>query len=97
MLKHGEINPLNVFGLRQLEHCPPHFHRVVFDMSTNEKRIRDWIYENLEGRFWLGDVFEDAQGSTVMHKCAAFEEHGESTYFSLLLDTINNWEYRPFR
>ena len=56
MLKHGEPNPLNVFGLRKLDHCPPHFERVVFDIKTSEKQITDWIHENLSGRFYLGDA-----------------------------------------
>ena len=55
MLKHGEINPLNVFGLRRMDHCPPHFEKVYFDLRTSEKHISDWIYEHLIGRFWFGD------------------------------------------
>lgn len=91
MLKYGEVNPLNVFGLRQLEHCPPHFTQVPFDLSTSEKKIKDWIYENLEGRFYFGDyIFSDDEG-TKMRKCAAFELHGEASYFGLLLDKINTW------
>ena len=91
MLKHGEINPLNVFGLRQMSHCPPHFERVPFDIRTSEKKISDWIYENLSGRFWLGDVFEDGQSDSVSSrcKCVAFEEHSEASYFALNLDQLN--------
>ena len=54
MLKHGEVNPLDVFGLRKLDHCPPHFERVIFDLRLSKKDIIDWIYENLEGRFYHG-------------------------------------------
>ena len=91
MIKHGEVNPLNVFGLRQLEHCPPHFAQVPFDLATSEKRITDWIYENLDGRFYFGDyIFSDDDG-TKMRKCAAFELHSEASYFSLFLDKVNTW------
>lgn len=90
MLKYGEVNPLNVFGLRLVEHCPPHFERVTFDIRTSAKQISDWIYENLEGRFWLGDVYDSGPtGSVSINKCAAFEKHSEASYFSLMLDTIN--------
>jgi len=92
MLKHGEINPLNVFGLREVNHLPPHFSQVPFNISTTEKHIKDWIYENLEGRFWLGDIYNSSGKTAEMHKCAAFEVHSEASYFSLLLDQINKWE-----
>jgi len=92
MLKHGEINPLNVFGLRQMSHCPPHFSRVSFDLATTDKRITDWIYENLSGRFWYGDSYYTTDtGSTVMQKSVAFERHSEASYFSLMLDKFNSW------
>lgn len=95
MLKHGEINPLNIFGLREIKHCPPHFCKVTFDLKTSEKNIKDWIYENLSGRFWLGDVYSESQTESFqMEKCVAFEVHAESSYFSLMLDTFNTWEYK---
>tara|TARA_R110000822_G_scaffold35128_2_gene99166 strand:+ start:1584 stop:1868 length:285 start_codon:yes stop_codon:yes gene_type:complete len=94
MLKHGEVNPINVHGLRRLEHWPPHFERVVFDIRTSQKSISDWIYENLEGRFWIGDTYNTTGGgSTSLNKCAAFEKHSEASYFSLVLDTINKSEW----
>lgn len=91
MLKYGEINPLNVFGLRQLTtHCPPHFEKVVFDIKTSEKRITDWIYENLSGRFWISDVYTGHDNDKpAMCKCVAFEEKSEASYFALCLDQIN--------
>jgi len=93
MLKYGEINPLNVFGLRRIEHKPPHFESVIFDIKTHEKKISDWIYENLSGRFWLGDIFaEDSNSSMAKSKCAAFEIHSEASYFALRIDQINKWE-----
>lgn len=100
MLKHGEINPLNVFGLRKVDHRPPHFDPVLFEIKTSEKKILDWIYENLEGRFWMGDVYSDpgSQKSTgeffdktSMCKCVAFEEHSEASYFALCLDQVNTY------
>lgn len=86
MLKHGEINPLNVHGLRRVStHCPPHFVRVVFTSTStsNQKKITDWIWENLHGRFYLA---EDQQSNTI----AAFELPDESTFFSLTLSTITD-------
>ena len=62
MLKHGEVNPLNVHGLRELAYCPPHFTTVTVNyFEYNDRKIKDWIYENLTGRFYQGlvDVRED--------------------------------------
>lgn len=90
MLKHGEANPLNVFGLRQLAHCPPHFERVEFDNYASEKDIANWIYENLSGRFYIG--YRDIERSGVPFQRqmnVAFELVSEASYFSLLLPQIN--------
>jgi hypothetical protein len=91
MLKHGEANPLAVFGLRQLEHCPPHFHPVQFSLNVSQKVITDWIWTNLEGRFYIGDDYRYSQDSPglTMSKVAAFELPAEASYFALILDTIN--------
>lgn len=90
MIKHGEVNPLNVFGLRRLTHCPPHFERVQFDLYTNEKSISDWIYENLEGRFFVGPIDVAQPNSiTIRQTVVAFEQSSEASYFSLLLPQVN--------
>ena len=94
MLKHGEVNPLNVFGMREMHHCPPHFAVVPFDLATSEKRITDWIYENLAGRFYFSEAYVvDAQGRTQICHRAAFENGGEATMFGLMLEVINTRSY----
>jgi hypothetical protein len=93
MRNSDDINPLNVFGLRRTEHLPPHFEHLTFDLRTTEKNITDWVYENLAGRFYLGDYFAvNEKGQSVIYKCIAFEEPGELSYFGLFLDTINKQE-----
>ena len=96
MHKAFEVNPLNVFGLRRVEHCPPHFEHITFDLRASEKAITDWIHENLRGRFYFGDYYliTDA-GSVALCKSVAFEEPSELSYFGLFLDSINqsNFEF----
>jgi hypothetical protein len=99
MLKHGEANPLNIFGLRQLSHCPPHFERVQFDLYTGGKAITDWIYENLEGRFYMGQATVSSSisvGSSVVQTVVAFEQASEATYFSMFLPQINQSMFGAF-
>lgn len=91
MLRNSEANPLTVHGLRELDHCPPHFVQVRFDVRRGHKQITDWIWENFEGRFWFGDIYYPSEiGAIVMSKCAAFEIPGEASMFSLCLDQIQS-------
>lgn len=93
MLKHGEVNPLNVHNLRKWDECPPHFEKVFFESRTYDRDILNWIYENLEGRFYLGEHITTDSGSLVSRKCAAFERHHEASYFTLMLDTFNKNQF----
>lgn len=91
MIKHGEVNPLNVFGLRKLDHCPPHFEPVIFEPYITQKQVTDWLYENLEGRFYVGDVdvARTLHGTFDRKLLVAFELPSEASYFSLILPTLN--------
>ena len=104
MLKNGEVNPLNLWNMRQVEGtCPPHFERVEFDLYMHQtpKEYSDWIWENLEGRFWLGEMYNydttvtDTYGPDkrtqriTMSTCAAFELPSEATMFAMCLSQIS--------
>lgn len=89
MLKHGEVNPLNVHGLRQLDWRPPHFTQVQFDSHVTKAVITNWLYENLTGRFYIGDVDSNNNRRILV----AFESPGEASYFSLCLNQINPETY----
>jgi hypothetical protein len=99
MLKFGEANPLTIFGLRRVDHCPPHFTRFLFDLRGSEKVLTDWIWENLSGRFYFGDEYvavdkEKLDPPTMqIYKLAAFEIPGEASYFSLVIDTIDKTDW----
>lgn len=94
MLRNGEANPLTVHGLREMGHCPPHFVQVLFEIKVSQKSVQDWIWENFEGRFWIGDWFYvNDTGSAAMTTCAAFEIPGEASMFTLMLDQIQQSNY----
>ena len=97
MLKHNEVNPLTVFGLRRVDHLPPHFSPVRFDLRVSEKQITDWIWEYLDGRFYCGDYYYTTENGNVdVQKMVAFEEPGEASYFGLVLDTVNKPQEHTF-
>jgi len=100
MLKNGEVNPLNLWNMRQVEGtCPPHFERVEFDLYMHQmpKEYTDWIWENLEGRFWFGEIYSYISDSetlsnrqrVTMTNCAAFELPSEATMFAMCLSQIS--------
>jgi hypothetical protein len=93
MLRLGDPNPLAVWGLRQLKHCPPHFTKICFDVRVEDKKITDWIWSNLSGRFYIGEYYHAVKkmhGTMIVgQKCVAFEDAGEASVFALILDTIN--------
>ena len=92
MIKYNEPNPLNIFNLRQITHCPPHFHKVEFDLNTYDKVVSAWIYENLEGRFNYGQIDSlSSAGKLIRRHRAAFELAGEASYFALCLVDINTY------
>lgn len=93
-VKQYQPNPLNLFNLRRVEHCPPHFFAVDFDIVTGEKRISDWIWEHLGGRFYLGDIVVNQDQARGLKKRAAFEIHGEGTLFALQLGEINKFSHQ---
>ncbi|NBR62155.1 MAG: hypothetical protein EBT86_11085 [Actinobacteria bacterium] len=65
---------------------------VDFDLATADKKISDWIYENLTGRFFLGDILTTRDGhKRYMQKRAGFEIHGEATLFALQINEINKF------
>jgi hypothetical protein len=80
-----------------MDYCPPHFTPVKFDLRVAEKQITDWIWENLSGRFYCGDFYEEtSNGSLAGQKMIAFEEQGEASYFALVLDTVNQYPENLF-
>ena len=93
MTRPFQVNPLNVHNLRVVDHCPPHFFAVDFDLSCSAKKISDWIYENLSGRFFFGEVFttNPNTGQTSLHRRAGFEIHSEASYFALVRPEINKF------
>ena len=84
-----EINPLSVFGLRRVSHCPPHFEKMPFDLKIDEKRITDWIYENTSGRFFSGQLVIDGK----LSYCAAFENHSEASFLAFHIPELNKYSY----
>jgi len=55
-IKNGKPNPLNFLDLRRVEFPARHFHFTTLEKynPTLIKKIDDWIYTNLNGRYYVG-------------------------------------------
>ena len=65
---------------------------LAAQMKDSKMFSTDWIYENLTGRFWLGDYYYITEsGSIAFNKRVAFEIPAEASYFGMFLDQINKY------
>jgi len=81
-----EPNPLNFFGVRQVQILPPHFVTLTIDthLYNLEGTIVKWITENLKNRFYVGQkVLLDNDNKFQRLIEIGFEEAKELSYFSL--------------
>lgn len=52
-LNKGEVNPLNVLGLRKLHFIPKHFNKMTLSHKVDTKAVEHWIEFNLNSRYCL--------------------------------------------
>lgn len=56
-LNRGEINALNVFGVRKLSFIPNHFSRITVSSGVNKHALMHWIEVNLNSRYAVVSKF----------------------------------------
>ena len=87
-------NPLNVFGLRKLNHCAPHMTKLVYVMPPIETilKIENWIYCNLEGRYSIErmSTFTHSENKNIPETSLviSFEDSVAATFFAFQYDMI---------
>lgn len=84
MLDEHKINPLNILGCREVPDPPPHFQYIFLDVRYNiVDPIRNWIYENLKNRFYIGEALLLENNQFVVKIKIGFEEPKEASFFLL--------------
>jgi len=83
-----EPNPLNVLDIREIDFMPDHFGKIKFAVvgfnSWNTVDLcRQWIYNNLSGRFCLIKSLEIVDNKMETVYQIGFEEQSEATMFTL--------------
>lgn len=72
---------------RQLEWYSDHLTLVdVSGFKHRRKQISDWIWCNLSGRFWLGEIYQ----SRSFNLYVGFEQESEASYFALKFLSVQN-------
>lgn len=79
----GRVNPMNVLGLRRLNHIPPHFAKMSTKHIDRLEHIDSWIYTRLDSRFCVKKsyVVEDKKLTEVLE--IGVEDPKELTMLSL--------------
>ena len=91
MDKKRKVNPLNVFGMRRVSFCPPHFESANVELTYNMIRvIEQWIEENIKGRFFIGqkvivdpNVVDTGKKKIKYTTLVSFENSKDLSYFLL--------------
>lgn len=81
----GNINPLNVLGIRKLNFIPKHFSSITISSDRDIEKIEEWVYANLNSRYCIKCVqfIDDKNKISSIYKFGV-EEEKELTIFSLL-------------
>jgi hypothetical protein len=62
---------------------------ILEDQPRVEQRIRNWLHENCEHRFYIGTHAEPyTEGVMVERSIVGFEEPSDATYFSLVMENL---------
>jgi hypothetical protein len=90
-LKAGKVNPLNVLGVRRTSFPAQHFHYISIPKYTPtlHRTISDWIYNNLNGRFYIGQAVDLVDNTIVFVTKIGFEQEKEVSYFKLACPHIS--------
>ncbi len=84
-LKNGKVNKLNTLGLRKVSFPAHHFYYTSVPKFTPVyiKNIDQWIYTNLNHRYYIGQAVELIDNSIVFVTKIGFEQEKELSFFKL--------------
>lgn len=84
-LANGEVNPLNVLGIRKLNIMPDTFHKISFiDTFITTEFLEHWIEYNLNSRYTIARMTIVDNNKDILEKLVVgFEDEKDLTVFCL--------------
>ena len=84
-LKNGKINTLNALGLRKVTFPAHHFQYTIIPKYSPilHDQIDDWIYHNLNNRYYVGQSLALIDNTIVYVTKIGFEQEKELSFFKL--------------
>lgn len=84
-MRGGKINVLNALNLRKVNFPAEHFVYVTINKNSlhSLKNIEEWIYHNLNGRYYVGSTINLVNNSIVYASKIGFENEKEISFFKI--------------
>jgi hypothetical protein len=82
-LNRGEINPLELLGIRRLPFIPEHFTTIHVSKETDIKLLTHWINYNLNSRYAVIDSMVNDNNKLVDTLEIGMEDPGEISMLTL--------------
>ena len=83
-LKHGEVNPLGIVGMRKLDFIPEHFAKLAVNRNIDVNLLHIWIEFNLSGRYAIKNKCKlDSNKKIISVYEIGFEDPKELTHLTL--------------
>lgn len=84
-IKHGKINPLNALDIRKVHFPAWHFHYVELSKfhPNHVKNLDNWIYNNLNGRYYIGSSLALVDNTITYITKIGFEIEKEISFFKI--------------
>ena len=85
-IKNGKPNPLNYLDLRRVQFPARHFHYITLEKYSPSilKKADSWIYNNLNGRYYIGQAVDLDNTNTITYVTKiGFEQEKELSFFLL--------------
>jgi hypothetical protein len=84
-MKNDKINILNALDLRKVDFPAVHFHYVSLSKFNPNvvKAVDEWIYENMNGRYYIGSSLELIHNSIIYTTQIGFEIEKEVSFFKI--------------
>ncbi len=89
-MKNGKINIFNALNIRKTEFPAAHFHYVKINKNNPSLIIQldNWIFENLNGRYYIGSTLDLIDNSIAYCTKIGFETEKEVSFFKIACPLI---------